>query len=63
MNHQRARDALRRPTKAARSAGSRALDAERRLQASQDSAGTARAEAAHAAVATFRALEGGDAAG
>jgi len=36
-----------------------ALDAERRLQVAQDSAATARAEAARAAVATFRALGGG----
>ncbi|MBX9814961.1 MAG: TolC family protein, partial [Sphingomonas sp.] len=36
-----------------------ALDAERRLQAAQDGLATAQADAARAAVASFRALGGG----
>lgn len=55
----RARDAARLAYRAGALSLIEALDAERRLQASQDDAATARADAARAAVATFRALGGG----
>ena len=55
----RARDTSRLAYRAGAVSLIEALDAERRLQASQDGAATARANAARAAVATFRALGGG----
>ncbi|UVO49667.1 TolC family protein [Sphingomonas sp. SUN019] len=55
----RARDTSRLAYRAGAVSLIEALDAERRLQASQDSASSARADAARAAVATFRALGGG----
>ena len=56
----RARNASRRAYQGGAVSLIEALDAERRLQASQDGAATARADAARAAIATYRALGGGD---
>ena len=55
----RARDTARIAYRAGAVSLIEALDSERRVQSAEDAAATARAEAARAAVATFRALGGG----